>query len=169
MILTPDTASDNFFWMLILRGVGLGMLFIPITALSLSTLKGQQIGQGAAFTGMMRQLGGSFGIALITTFMSHQNVTHRSDLVSKLDTNNPAVMQRIQAMQHNFINKGIATDAALKSSYSAMDHIVTKQASILSYMDVFMYLSIMFLICTPFVLMVKGNKGKKVNLAEAAH
>ena len=168
-ILTPDTDSDNFFWMLIVRGIALGMLFIPITALSLSTLKGQQIGQGAAFTGMMRQLGGSFGVALITTFMSRQNVVHRSSLVSKLDINNPAVQQRIQGMQHNFMNKGMASDVALKSSYSAMDHIVTKQAAVLSYMDVFFYLGVMFLICVPFVLMVKGNKGKKADLSEAMH
>src|SRR3954471_8345002 len=83
-IFTPDTGKDAFFWMLILRGLGMGMLFIPITTLSLSTLKGQQIGQGAAFTGMMRQLGGSFGIALITTFMAHQNVVHRNALVANL-------------------------------------------------------------------------------------
>ncbi len=49
-ILTPDTSKDAFFWMLIVRGMGLGLLFIPITSLSLSTLKGQEIGQGAAFT-----------------------------------------------------------------------------------------------------------------------
>ena len=54
-------------------------------------MKGKQIGDGAAFTGMMRQLGGSFGIAVITTFMAQQMMVHRSDLVSKLDVNNPAV------------------------------------------------------------------------------
>jgi DHA2 family multidrug resistance protein len=155
--------------MLIVRGLGMGMLFIPITALSLSTLKGQQIGQGAAFTGMMRQLGGSFGVALITTFMARQNMTHRSDLVSKLDANNPAVQQRVQAMQHSFINKGMNADVALKSSYSSLDHMVTKQAAVLSYMDVFFYLGLMFLICVPFVIMVRGNKGKKVDLGEAMH
>ncbi|MCW3092633.1 MAG: family efflux transporter permease subunit [Ferruginibacter sp.] len=168
-ILSPDTNADNFFWMLIVRGVGMGMLFIPITTLSLSTLKGQQIGQGAAFTGMMRQLGGSFGVALITTFMSRQNMTHRSDLVSKLEATNPAVQQRVQAMQHAFIGKGMNTDAALKSSYTALDHMVTKQAAVLSYMDVFFYLGLIFLVCVPFVLMVKGNKGKKIEVAEAMH
>jgi len=169
VILTPDTNADNFFWMLIVRGVGMGMLFIPITTLSLSTLKGQEIGQGAAFTGMMRQLGGSFGIALITTFLSRQNVVHRSNLVSKLDINNPAVLQRVQGMQHNFINKGMASDVALKSSYAALDGMVSKQAAVLSYMDVFLYLGILFLICVPFVLMVKGNKRKKIDLGEAMH
>ena len=168
-ILTPDTSADNFFWMLILRGVGLGMLFIPITALSLSTLKGQEIGQGAAFTGMMRQLGGSFGIALITTFLSRQNVVHSSDLGSKLDITNPAVYQRLQAMQHTFMSKGMGSDEAVKASYAAMSRMVGKQAVVLSYMDVFLYLGVIFLVCVPFVLMVKGNKQQKVDLKEAMH
>ena len=168
-ITTPDTSSGDFFWMLIFRGLALGLLFIPITALSLSMLKGQQIGQGAAFTGMMRQLGGSFGVALISTFMVRQNMVHRNDLVSKLDMTNPAVMQKVQALQHGFMSKGMPADVALKSSYSALDHMVTKQAAVLSYMDVFMYLGIMFLICVPFVLIVKGNKAKKVDLSEAMH
>jgi DHA2 family multidrug resistance protein len=168
-ILTPDTDTSNFFWPLIVRGMGMGMLFIPITALSLSTLKGQQIGQGAAFTGMMRQLGGSFGIALITTFMSRQNMVHRNDLVSKLDTNSYYVQQRVQGMQHSFINKGMNADVALKSAYASLDHGVMKQASVLSYMDVFFYLSIMFIICVPFILLIKSKKGQKVDLAEAMH
>ncbi|MFT3932313.1 MAG: DHA2 family efflux MFS transporter permease subunit [Chitinophagaceae bacterium] len=167
-ILTPDTSADNFFWMLIVRGVGMGMLFIPVTTLSLSTLKGQQIGQGAAFTGMMRQLGGSFGIALVTTFMARQNMVHRSDLVSKLDINNPAVMNRVNAMQHSFMSKGMASNIALKSSYQSLDYSIAKQAAVLSYMDVFLYLGIMFLVCIPFVLLVKGS-AKKVDLSEAMH
>ena len=168
-ILTPDTGADNFFWMLILRGIGMGMLFIPITTLSLSTLKGQQIGQGAAFTGMMRQLGGSFGIAAITTYMSRQNIVHRSALVNHLDVNNPDVQQRVTAMQHGFMAKGIPANTALQDAYQALDHMVMKQASVLSYMDVFLWLGVMFLICIPFVLMVKGNKKQKIDLAEAMH
>ena len=138
-ILTPDTGADAFFWMLILRGVGMGMLFIPITTLSLSTLKGQQIGQGAAFTGMMRQLGGSFGIAAITTFMSRQNMVHRSALVSQLDVNNLNVQQKVQALQHGFMAKGIPANTALKDAYQSLEYMVMKQASVLSYMDVFLY------------------------------
>jgi len=146
------------------------MLFIPITVLSLSTLKGKQIGQGAAFTGMMRQLGGSFGIALITTYMATRNMQHRSDLVSKLDTNNPAIQNRVAGMQHNFMTHGMQPDAALKSAYTSIDYMVTKQASVLSYMDVFMWLGIAFLICIPFVLMTKQKKqAEKIDLAEAMH
>ncbi|HMC85335.1 MAG TPA: MFS transporter, partial [Chitinophagaceae bacterium] len=168
-ILTPDTAKENFFWMLVVRGVGMGMLFIPVTTLSLSTLKGKEIGQGAAFTGMMRQLGGSFGIALVTTFMSRQNMVHRSALVSKLDVNNPTVMNHVQGMAHGFEAKGMATNVALNSSYQSLDYAIGKQAAVLSYMDVFLYIGIMFLVCIPFVLLVKSNKAKKVDLSEAMH
>ena len=96
-------------------------------------------------------------------------MTHRSDLVSKLDVNNAYVQQRVTALQHTYMSKGIPADQALKTGYRALDYMVTKQASVLSYMDAFLYLGIMFLLCIPIVLMVKGNKGKKVNLAEAAH
>ena len=168
-IITPDTSRENFFWMLMLRGVAMGMLFIPITALSLSTLKGRQIGDGAAFTGMMRQLGGSFGIAAITTFMASQNMVHRSDLVNKLDVTSPAIQNRVAALEHNFIVKGIAPNIAKQDAYKMLDYSVAKQAMVLSYMDVFLFLGILFLVSVPFVLMVKRNKGKKLSMADAAH
>lgn len=160
LILTPDTGKDAFFSMLIVRGIGLGLLFVPITTLALSTLKGREIGEGAAFTGMMRQLGGSFGVAVITTFIARQNMSHRNDLVSKLDVNNPIVQQRVDGLQHSFMAKGMAPDVALNSGYKILDYTVSKQAQVMSYMDVFLYLGVMFLICVPFVLWTRSGKGK---------
>ncbi|RYY57900.1 MAG: DHA2 family efflux MFS transporter permease subunit [Chitinophagaceae bacterium] len=168
-IITPDTGKDNFFWMLMMRGVGMGMLFIPITSLSLSTLKGREIGDGAAFTGMMRQLGGSFGIAIITTFMASQTMEHRSDLVAKLDVNDPVVQHRVDVLQQGFMMKGHPYNIAKLEAYKALDGSVTKQAMVLSYMDVFLYIGILFLICVPFVMLVRGNRGKKMDLSEAMH
>ena len=137
--------------------------------MSLSTLKGQQIGQGAAFSGMMRQLGGSFGVASITTFMARQNIVHRNDLITHLDRNNLNVQQHVSGMQHGFMAKGMTPDFALSSAYKSLEYSVMKQAAVLSYMDVFLYLGIMFLICVPFVLFVKGKPAHKVDLAEAMH
>lgn len=159
-IISPDTGKDNFFWMLIVRGIGMAMLFIPITALSLSSLKGVQIGQGAAFTGMARQLGGSFGIALITTFVSRRNELHRNSLVSDLDVNNPAVMDRVHSMQASFMHKGMDAQTALGSAYKSLEYTITKQQTVLSYMDVFLYLGVLFLVFVPLVLLVKSSKQK---------
>ena len=157
-ILTPDTGKDDFFWMLILRGIAMGMLFIPITTLSLSTLKVQDIGKGAAFTGMMRQLGGSFGIAIITTYLTRENSVHLNALKRNLDPANPFLQLRIKGMQNLFFSKGMAPDLSHKASIAGLERMVAKQAAVLSYMDVFFYLGLLFLICVPFVLMVKGNK-----------
>ena len=163
-ILTPDTGSEHFFWPLIVRGVGLGLLFVPVTTLSLSSLKGQQIGEGAAFTGMMRQLGGSFGIAIITTFISRLTMGHRGDLVSHLDTSDIDVQKHIQNLQMNFISKGFAPNEALNKAYSLLDMQVTKQATVLTYMDVFLYLGIVFLLCIPFILFfIKKGAGKVIS------
>lgn len=168
-ILTPDTGEDAFFWMLIVRGLGMGLLFMPITTLALSTLKGKEIGQGASFTGMMRQLGGSFGVASITTFMARRQELHRSNLVSSLNTDDPDVQARIAGIQHSFMAKGATFDVALRRAYASLEGIVYKQASVLSYMDVFLYLGVMFLICIPFVLFVRNQKGNKIDMSEAMH
>ncbi|HEY5462718.1 MAG TPA: DHA2 family efflux MFS transporter permease subunit [Hanamia sp.] len=168
-ILTPDTPAESFWWLLMFRGFGLSMLFIPITTLALSTLHGREIGEGAAFTGMMRQLGGSFGVAVITTYLATKNMVHRVDLISKLNVTDPAVQNRISMMQRGFISKGMTPDIALKSAYQSLDFSVTKQAMVLSYMDVFLYIGIIFLICVPFVLLIKGSKEKKANISSAMH
>ena len=67
------------------------------------------------------------------------------------------------------VAKGIPLDQALQTGYKSLDYMVTKQAAVLSYMDAFLYLGVLFLLCIPFVLMVKGNKGNKINPAEAMH
>ena len=167
-IITNDTGEEHMFWPLILRGMGLGLLFVPITTLSLSTLKGKGIGEGAAFTGMMRQLGGSFGIAIITTFISRFTQDHRVNLISNLDKTSFEVQQRVQQLQQGFMAKGFSANEAMDKAYAVLNGSVMKQATILSYMDIFMYLGILFLLCIPFILLVRRGKGK-VDMSEAMH
>jgi len=167
-VITPDTGTEHMFWPLILRGIGLGLLFVPITTLSLSTLKGKQIGEGAAFTGMMRQLGGSFGIAIITTFITRFSQEHRVNLVSNLSMDKLEVQNRVQQLQQGFMSKGFSASEALGKAYQVLDISVMKQATVLSYMDIFMYLGIMFLCCIPIIFFIKRGKNK-INPADAMH
>ena len=162
--MTPDTGSEHFILLLMLRGVGLSLLFMPITTLALSGLKGREIGDGASFTGMMRQLGGSFGIAIITTYLATQNAVHRANLVNHLSSFSLEVQQRVMMFTQNFISKGFAPNEAQNKAYQILDFSVAKQAAVLAYMDVFLVLGFMFLACIPFILFaMKGNVGTKVD------
>ena len=167
-IMTPDTGTEHMFWPLIVRGLGLGFLFVPITTLSLSALKGKSIGEGAAFTGMMRQLGGSFGIAIITTLIARFGQEHRINLIANLDLTRVIVQNRLHALQRGFISKGFSPEVALQKAYKVIDFGITKQSSVLSYMDIFLYLGLLFLFCIPFILLVKKGKSK-VDIKEATH
>lgn len=167
-VITPDTGEEFMFWPLVLRGVGLGLLFVPISSLSLSTLKGKEIGDGAAFTGMMRQLGGSFGIAIITTFIARFNQQHRVDLVSKLDQTKFVVQNQISLLQKGFMAKGYTFNQAVDKANQVLEIKVMKQANVLSFMDIFMYLGIVFLMCIPIVLILKTGKSK-IDPSELMH
>jgi len=136
--------------------------------MALSTLKGKSIGEGAAFTGMMRQLGGSFGIAIITTFITRFSQEHRVNLISHLDTSKIEVQQRVLQLQKGFMAKGFSSNEALGKAYQVIDLSVTKQSTVMSYMDIFWYLGIMFLLCIPIILFIKKGKSK-INPADALH
>jgi DHA2 family multidrug resistance protein len=167
-IITPFTGEGDFFWMLMLRGVGLGFLFVPTTTLALSSLKGKEIGQGAAFTGMVRQLGGSFGIALISTYISRRSVQHRADLANHISPYDLDVQERLAGMKANFLANGAGADQASMQANKLMDLMVTKQSMLLTYMDVFLGIGIFFLVCVPFVLILKPAKNK-VDMSNVGH
>ncbi|QES88234.1 DHA2 family efflux MFS transporter permease subunit [Rhizosphaericola mali] len=161
--LTSFSGEGDFFKLLMVRGVGLSLLFIPITTLSLSSLKGQEIGEGASFTGMMRQLGGSFGVALITTYMTRTTQQHRVDMIGHLNPTNPIFVQRLGAFTQKFISSGMTPDKAHLAAMQAIEGQTMGQAAILSYMDIWMFLGILFLATIPFILIVvKNKKGAKV-------
>lgn len=168
-IMTPQTSADNFFWVLMVRGIGLGLLSVPISTMALSTLKGAEIGQGAAFSGMLRQLGGSFGVALISTYLSRDIIGHRSNLVDNLSIYDPNVQARVQAIAAGLQSKGMAPNLALQTAYRMLDGSVSVQATILSYMDIFLYIGCMFLVCVPFVLIFIKRSKAKVSMADAGH
>ena len=72
-----NAQSSDFFWPIILRALGLSLITIPLTQLAVSGLHQRDIPQGVALNNMMRQMGGSFGIAFINTFLDHRTSAHR--------------------------------------------------------------------------------------------
>lgn len=168
-IIVPDTSSDDFFWPLMVRGLGLGLLSVPVSTMSLSTLKGQEIGQGAAFTSMMRQLGGSFGVALISTMLTRNSSIHRISLISHLNVNDLNVQNKVAQLASGMHGKGFDEIQSKNIAYQLLEGIVSKQATLLSYMDIFMFVGIVFVVFVPLVLFFVKKSKTKINLADAAH
>jgi hypothetical protein len=78
-----------------------------------------------------------------------------------LDSTDFDVQQRLNALKASFVAKGMTPDAAMNAAYKMLDLSVTKQATVLSYMDVFLYLGVIFLICIPFIFSLKKERVKK--------
>ncbi|GAA4307262.1 MDR family MFS transporter [Compostibacter hankyongensis] len=165
-VLTPDTGDDAFFWILVIRGIGLGLLSVPVTTMALSTLHGPEIGQGAALSGMMRQLGGSFGVALISTYLTRDIQFHRVNLISNISAYNPIAQQRLALLEKSFESRGMTWDAAEKAALQLEDNVVNIQATVLSYMDIFLWIGVLFLVCVPFVLILVRKPKNKITASD---
>ena len=157
---TLESGRQDFFWPLVLRGVGLGLLFVPLTTMALSGLRGKDIAQGAGLTNMMRQLGGSFGIALVTTFIQYRSWTHRTNLLSHLSIYDPALQERLQAITGGLMAKGSSFFEAQQQAYGAIEGAVLRQTYLLTYMDAFRVVGVFFLICIPMLLLFKRRAGR---------
>jgi DHA2 family multidrug resistance protein len=156
---TLDSSRHDFFWPLILRGIGLGLLFVPLTTMALSNLKGKDVASGAGLTNMMRQLGGSFGIALVTTYIQVRSWSHRSTLLSHVSIYDAPVRERIAAMTQGFVAKGASFFEAQRQAYAALEGAVVQQSMLLTYMDAFRVVGIFFLCCIPLLLLFKRKQG----------
>ncbi len=149
---------DYFFWPLIIRGIGMGLIFIPLTTITLSDLKTVEIPQGSALTNMIRQLGGTFGTAIMTTYISTRTMFHASRLGDNVSIYNPLSAERIRQYTSLFLSKGDALVTATSKAYGLMHGAVIKQALVMTYADAFLIIGAFFLICVPLLLLFIGKK-----------
>jgi len=167
--ISPTAGEQDFFWPLIVRGVGLGLIFMPITTMSLAGLQGRDAGQAAGLTGMIRQLGGSFGVAIVGTYLERSVQNNRVALLPNISLYNTETAQRVQAFTQSFLNKGLPLDQAKQAAYAALEGVLMKQVSLITYTQIFYALGIFFISCVPLILFVKRNRpGEKIDM-NAAH
>ncbi len=160
---TLNSGESDFYLPLILRGIGLSLLFVPLTTLALSSLKPSDIAQGTGLNNMMRQLGGSFGIAIITTLIHLRQGFHRNHLIEHVSTSDPATMERMKVVVANFIAHGYAPGQAEQMALKALEGAVQKQTFLLSYMDAFWFTGIFFIFSIPLLFLQKFNRRAKLD------
>ncbi len=153
--MTTSTSASSFFWPLILRGAGLGLLFIPLLTITIYPLHNKDIPQATAFNNMVRQLGGAFGIAMATTYLSIRSVFHYSKLSEHVSMYNPTVSNRFAQYVQGFVSKGSDLVSAQSKAALALKGSLMKQALVLTYNDVFLIVGVFFAACIPFLLLFK--------------
>lgn len=165
--LTTLSGEDDTRWGLIIRGFGLGFLFIPINISAFSTLHGAEIAQGAAMMNLMRQLGGSFGIAVLGTYLTRMADAHRAALVSHLTPGNPALETRLQMLTGGFMSKGFDPVHAKQAAVAVIDRVVQAQSMTMSYNDAFQLIGLTVVLVSPAVFLLRGGSRKSGAPVEA--
>jgi DHA2 family multidrug resistance protein len=166
-LLNLNAQSSDFFWPIILRALGLSLVTIPLTQLAVSGLHQRDIPQGVALNNMMRQMGGSFGIAFINTFLDHRTAAHRLDLVSRLSPGDPATDGRLAGLANMLVSKGATTWEASHRALALLEATIQRQSNLLSYLDAYRLVAFLSLACVPLILFA-GRSRKLTREAAAA-
>jgi DHA2 family multidrug resistance protein len=117
---------------------------------------------------MLRQLGGSFGIAFMNTYVARQYSVHRVQLLNYVTSDNPIAMERLNQTAGAVAAKGVNALDAHQVGLSLLDNVVTRQAYVLTYLDAFRIVGIFFILVLPVMLLVKKNNVSAAAMKEAA-
>ena len=158
--LTTAAGEPDVRWALLIRGFGLGFLFAPINNAVYVSINPKEAQQASGLINLARQLGGSFGIAILGTYLSNRIQAHRIDLITHIYHGNAALEQRVHMLSANLVTHGMSTDMAERAAYSQVNRMVMRQATMLSYNDAWMLILLAFVCTAPAVLLLRKPKGK---------
>src|SRR3954469_19629463 len=158
--LTTAAGESDVRFALIIRGLGLGFLFTPINNVAYASLKPSEAQQASGLINLSRQLGGSFGIAILATYVTVHTQMHRVDLVANVYPGNPLVDQRLQMLTANLASRGFDPVAAQRGALALLEQQTMGQAAMLSYNDAWMLLLLTFICVSPAIILLRRPKGR---------
>ncbi|MGH7285533.1 MAG: MFS transporter, partial [Polyangiaceae bacterium] len=160
--MNPSTGKEELYWPLIIRGIGTPLMFLPLSLAAIGPLPKKDIPAASGIYNLTRQLGGSVGIALLTTILARRESFHRAILVENLGVSDPAVQDRVHMMTAAFTARGMDVVAAKNAALAALDGAVAKQSAILSFEDMFFLVALFIVASLPLVIFLGKAKGKPV-------
>jgi DHA2 family multidrug resistance protein len=158
--LTSAAGESDARWALIIRGAGLGLLFAPINFVAYGSLKLEDAQQASGLINLSRQLGGSFGIAILVAYLTRHIASHRADLVTNTVPGSAVFDQRYHALTNAMLSHGASMGKAQQLAQTIIDGSVMRQAAMLAYNDCWMLLLITFLCVAPAVFLLHKPKGR---------
>jgi DHA2 family multidrug resistance protein len=165
-----DLNADFTYVMLsrLVQGFGLGFLFVPISTAAFSHLTSEKMGQATGLFNLLRNEGGSIGIAVSATVLARHAQAHHARLGEGLSVYSPAVQERLSATAHGLSAvSGLDPSSVRALSLGLLEGSLSRQAFAKAYVDVFWMLMFAFVAFLPFTLMLSG--GVRKDAAPPAH
>jgi DHA2 family multidrug resistance protein len=157
--ITGESGAHDFLWPLILRGVGLGLMFVPLTTITLAELAPEELPQGTGLYNFFRQLGGSFGIAGISTLLTRFTAQNRAILVQDVISSDPTTHARIEMLTRGMMAKGADFMTAQRQALALIDRQIMGQASVIAYGRIYVLSAAIILLLIPLLLLVRQTRG----------
>jgi MFS transporter, DHA2 family, multidrug resistance protein len=150
----------DIFWPQVLQGVALSFLFVPLAALAMVRIPQEKIGNATSIFNLMRNIGGSVGIAVMTTFLSRRSQFHQSHLIADVTPGNLRALRMLQGLQAHFQAQGLSAVDAGHKALAAMYAMVQQHAAMLAFVEAFWIMGVVFLLMLPFLPLLQYVKPK---------
>ena len=153
--MTLQSGTWDIFWIQITQGAAMGLLFVPLTTLTMASIPPQETGYATSLYSVTRNIGSSMGISFVTTWITRRSQFHQTILASNITASSrmgrEAMEQITGFLQQNGTDRVTARHEAGALIYRTMQ----QQAALLSYVDVFHIMGYLFLMVIPLVFLMK--------------
>lgn len=146
----------DIFWPQVLQGVALSCMMIPLMAVSMSRIPKEKLGNATSIFNLMRNIGGSFGIAVMTTFLTRRNQFHFVRVGENLTMWDVNTRYSLESMKVWLMARGDDPYTAGRHSVAAVGAMLQKNAAMLSFVEAFWVMAVMFLSAIVLVFMLKA-------------
>jgi MFS transporter, DHA2 family, multidrug resistance protein len=157
----------DIFWPQLIQGVGMSLLFVPLTTVAMDPIPREKMGYATSLFNLMRNIGGSIGIAITGTMLSRNQQSTTSMLGNNVTAYDPSSQAMFAQMRAAFMAAGNDMATATDRAYAALFGAVQRQASMVSFVGLFQLLGFLFLALIPLVLLMK--RPKRGGAAVGAH
>jgi DHA2 family multidrug resistance protein len=160
------------YWALALprfvQGFAVGFIFVPLSTLALATIRRDKLVNATAVYGMMRNVGGSIGIAVVTTLLAQRSQFHQANLVSHITRWDDATRERLTEWSRHFLTQGSDAFTAERQAVAMLYRETVTQAQLLAYVDDFVLLALMFAVVPLFLPFMRRIRLEAMKPAERA-
>ena len=144
--LTLDISMASIGWPGIIEGLGLAFVMVPLMAMSVGTLPKEKIGNATGIFNLARNLGGSIGISVSTTFLVRMTQTHQATLVTHMTPYDPVFRQQLSALTAG-LSRYSAGPVARMQAYGMFHGMLLQQANLMAYVDIFRWIALIMALC----------------------